>query len=72
MQTRNSQEITEEAEANQFAMCLLMPEDFVRREVKKMGGNFDIEDTKSAKQLADKFKVSLPIMMIRLGQIYHL
>ena len=59
----------QEREANLFAMCLLMPEDFVWKEVKRMGGNFDIEDGRSIKKLADKFKVSVPVMTLRLGQL---
>ena len=58
-----------DAEANHFAMCLLMPEDWVRREVKRMGGNIDIGDDKAMKKLADKFKVSVTVMTLRLGQI---
>ena len=57
-----------DAEANYFAMCLLMPEEWVRREVKRMG-IVDIEDDKKMKKLADKFKVSVTMMTIRLGQI---
>lgn len=57
-----------DAEANAFAMELLMPADFVRDELKKMGG-FDIEDEKKLKKLADKFRVSVPVMTIRLGQL---
>jgi hypothetical protein len=59
----------QEREANLFAMCLLMPEDFVWKEIKRMGGNFDIEDGRSIKQLAEKFKVSVPVMTLRLGQL---
>lgn len=55
-------------EANQFAFELLMPEDFVRAEIKKMGG-IDIEDDEKLKKLADKFKVSLQVAAIRLGQL---
>jgi len=57
-----------DAEANAFAMELLMPANFVRREVKKMGG-IDIENEKKLKRLADKFRVSTAMMAIRLGQL---
>ena len=50
-------DIQEEKEANYFAMCLLMPEELVRKEVKRMGGNIDIGDDKTMKKLADKFGV---------------
>lgn len=66
--TGSNSDPIEDLEANYFAMCLLMPEDFVRREVKAMGG-FDIEDQKSLAQLARKFQVSVPLMMLRLGQL---
>ena len=56
-------------EANYFAMCLLMPEQFVHAEVKKMGG-FDVEDGSKIERLARKFKVSVPLMTIRLAQLY--
>lgn len=59
-----------EAEANAFAMALLMPAEFVRAEVKKMGG-IDIEDETKLKKLAAKFRVSVPIMAVRLGQIWR-
>lgn len=62
----------EEKEANYFAMCLLMPEDLLNKEIKRMGGNFDIEDGKAIKRLADKFKVSVAVMTLRLGQISEL
>ena len=57
-----------EQEANYFAMCLLMPEDFVIAEMKKIG-HFDIEDEIAIAKLAKKFRVSIPIMTIRLGQL---
>lgn len=59
----------EDAEANYFAMCLLMPEDFVRAEVAKIGW-FDIEDDRAMKTLAKKFQVSVTMMTMRLGQLY--
>lgn len=63
----NSPEM-EDREANCFAMCLLMPAEFVRREVQAMGG-IDIEDEKAMAKLAKKFGVSVPLMALRLGQI---
>jgi Zn-dependent peptidase ImmA (M78 family) len=55
-------------EANYFAMCLLMPEPLLREAVQGMKG-FDLSDDKQIGKLADKFKVSISIMAIRLGQI---
>lgn len=60
---------TEEAEANYFAMCLLMPEDFVRRELKKFEGGFDIANDAHVKQLAKTFQVPASLMAMRLGQL---
>jgi Zn-dependent peptidase ImmA (M78 family) len=59
----------EDNEANLFAMELLMPEGFVRREVTKMR-HFDICNDKHMKAMADKFKVSQSVMAIRFGQLY--
>ena len=58
----------EENEANYFAMCLLMPESFVRAEVAKMGG-FDIENDRDMAKLARKFGVSSTLMATRIGQL---
>lgn len=58
----------EEQEANLFAMYLLMPEDLLRAEIKKIR-SIDIGDDKAIKKLADKFKVSVTVMTLRLGQI---
>lgn len=57
-----------DAEANYFAMCLLMPEDLLRREVQKLQP-LDFSDDRKIKKLADKFKVPQACMLIRLGQI---
>lgn len=57
-----------EREANQFAMELLMPEAFMKAEMAKLGP-FDIEDDQAIKKLANKFKVSIPVMTIRIGQL---
>lgn len=58
----------EDREANYFAMCLLMPEAFVRREVAALGG-VDLSDDKVLRALARKFQVSLGMMALRLGQL---
>jgi Zn-dependent peptidase ImmA (M78 family) len=57
-----------EIEANHFAMCLLMPEDMVRSEVRKMGG-IDIADDRDFAVLAKKFQVNTCLMAMRLGQL---
>lgn len=61
--------VKEEAEATQFAMELLMPVEFVRAEIKKMGMGFDLTDEKPIKDLAKVFKVPMTIMAIRIGEL---
>lgn len=58
----------QELEANLFAMALLMPEEWVRREVHRSKG-FDLADPVALKALAKKFQVSEGLMAIRVGQI---
>lgn len=57
-----------EAEANAFAMELLMPEFLMRQEMAKLK-HIDIEDEKAVETLAKKFRVSRQVMTIRLGQL---
>lgn len=57
-----------DAEANAFAMELLMPEDQVRAVINSVDG-IDIEDGKAVHKLALKFRVSDSVMAIRLGQL---
>lgn len=58
----------EDAEANLFALELLMPEQFVRSEIKKMK-SFDLCDDEAMKKLARIFQVPQSIMAVRVGQI---
>lgn len=58
----------EDIEANYFAMCLLMPERFVRDEIRKIGG-IDIADDRAIRKLARIFAVPETAMAIRLGQL---
>lgn len=60
----------EEREANQFAMALLMPENLIRKELKRLGG-IDLADPRATKELARKFQVSETLLAIRLGQIFE-
>lgn len=55
-------------EANAFAMELLMPEHFLRADLRKIGG-VDIEDEEKVKKLARKYKVSVAAMIFRLGNL---
>jgi Zn-dependent peptidase ImmA (M78 family) len=60
-----------ESEANAFAMALLMPEEMIRKEVRKLKG-IDLCDDTKIRILAKKFQVPLTLMSLRLGQIYRL
>ena len=57
-----------EAEANAFAMELLMPADWLRADIESMGG-IDIEDDAKLTKLAKKYRVSLQVMAIRIGEL---
>lgn len=55
---------TQEAEANYFAMCLLIPARFIREDLIEMGGIDYVEDDAIAK-LAKKYQVSVSLMVLR-------
>lgn len=57
-----------EREANEFAMHLLVPTEFLKRDLKALGG-IDIEDDLQITQLAKKYKVSVQIMTLRIAQL---
>lgn len=57
-----------EAEANQFAMELLMPRDWLLRDLKAMGG-VDMADDAEIAKLARKYLVATSLMAIRIGQL---
>lgn len=59
-------------EANYFAICLLMPEEFVRREIEKIPSGLDVSDDRQMTTLAGKFNVSIGLMAIRLSQLGYL
>ncbi|MEJ0000941.1 MAG: ImmA/IrrE family metallo-endopeptidase [Verrucomicrobiota bacterium] len=61
----------EEVEANLFAAELLMPEQFLRRDVEEMK-EFDFFEEIEVKQLADLYKVSQQAMVIRLTHLGYL
>lgn len=64
----------DELEANLFAVELLMPEPWLRRDCRMMfdiakgqrGPRFDIEYDPRIEQLADRYQVSVQLMTIRL------
>ena len=59
-----------DAEANAFAMELLMPEHLLRADLAKMGG-IDIEDEPKVEKLARRYKVTRAVMILRLGQLLN-
>lgn len=61
--------IDEDAEANAFAMELLMPQHFVSDYLDKHGP-IDLMDSKALGKMAKAFGVDLQVMAIRLGQLY--
>ena len=58
----------EDLEANEFAMHLLVPTEFLRKDLIAMGG-IDIADDKDLKILAHKYQVSQTIMALRIEQV---
>jgi Zn-dependent peptidase ImmA (M78 family) len=59
-------EIEEERDANKFAAELLMPEKFIRRDVKKP---INVGDVRDIDKLAKKYKVSVQAMTYRLTNL---
>lgn len=58
----------QDAEANEFAMHLLMPEELIIKECKNIGG-VDLTNDRKIKKLANLFKVPIYAMSARLSQI---
>lgn len=58
-------DIQMDEEANAFAMELLMPEEWVRRDAK----GIDLLDTLAVEKLAKMYQVSVPLMSFRIGQL---
>lgn len=63
----NPNEIEQEIEANEFAMCLLMPENFLRRDIGD--APLDLIDDKRIKELAKRYQVSPQLMTLRLCKL---
>lgn len=65
-----SREAEMELEANYFAFVLIMPEEMVRTEVRRLAPQgFDIFDDPAIEEMASLFGVSLQAMVIRLVQL---
>jgi Zn-dependent peptidase ImmA (M78 family) len=45
-----------------------MPEDWLRRDIKALGG-IDIQDDKSVAKLAKRYRVSVQVMTLRIGHL---
>ena len=61
-------ELTTEAEANYFAMCLLMPEQMVHAEFAKLTpAERDIDQV--IKILSERFQVSQQVVALRLNEL---
>lgn len=56
------------AEANAFALELLIPTLFIRMDLEKLGG-VDIDDERAIEKLAKRYRVSRTLMAVRLGQL---
>ena len=54
-----------EAEANAFAMELLMPFDWIVRDA----ANLDLDDEAAVARLAKRYRVSTTTMAIRIGEV---
>ncbi len=57
-----------ELEASAFAIELLMPEAWIRRDAK----GIDLLDTLAVEKLAKMYQVSVPLMSFRIGQLMAL
>lgn len=55
----------EEQEANEFAMELLMPSEWLLRDCK----GIELFDKKALKRVADKYKVDPEMIVYRMGQL---
>lgn len=64
---RRTLEEQQEWEASYFAMHLLVPTDMLRRDLDKLGG-FDIENDPRLAGLANKYQVSLQVMLFRIHE----
>ncbi len=60
-----------EVEANHFAMCLLIPNETIKGKIKSIINNGIITD-ENINELSNEFKVSVPIMMLRLLKLGYL
>lgn len=57
-----------EAEANAFALCLLIPKELLEREIDKLGG-LDLGSDKDMESLCKTFGVSTTAMAVRMNML---
>lgn len=57
-----------DAEANEFALALLMPEHLLRADIARMGG-IDLAEDGPIEKLAKRYQVPLAAMALRLSQL---
>lgn len=65
----DQEQMKQEAEANYFAICLLMPRHFVHTELDKMLASGTTDDQVLVRQMATKFGVSETMMTMRLVEL---
>lgn len=61
----------QEREANLFAMCLLIPEPFIRKELEEQGGFNPLSETQ-LQALAQRYQVSVSLMALRLADLGYM
>ena len=66
MKTEKTLEAEREAEATQFAMCLLMPSRWLKESAKRKGIPIT---ARALNELADEYGVSVQAMVLRLSQL---
>ena len=57
-----------DAEANYFARCLLMPREFLLRDLRALDG-FSLTEDDDIKRLAKKYGVSMGMLAIRIHEV---
>ena len=58
----------DESEANYFAMCLLMPREWLLADLRKLG-SIDVCDDPNIRKLAKKYGVAEQLMAIRIADL---
>lgn len=68
----DQEQLKQEAEANYFAICLLMPRHWVHTELDKLLASGITDDQVVVQQMARKFGVSETMMTMRLVELGRL